>query len=597
MAKLINGNGNPAIYAAEDADLIASLAGNVTCIANVGNKYAATEEDATTIRLDDGVIITKEGRRIQLEAGESDTFYIPTGTSDQTNYYIIGYKLVQNPDSTQVAEQFVKKMNSSSETITEDTFRSGATEVYVSVYRVTQVGFTIDSISGLLPKLLDNASIKDNIDQINSDLSDITLSIPNILDFGVKGDGITDNTAALNNLSAGVYYIPNGTYLYSANIELTDIILIGQSKDGVILKNMPTVTYQEIQLTNSGIENATIEDRSTPVANVCNVRLLGDRSYIKNCNINLSEEGHIGVSVDTNGIIEKCIFDGSTNAMFGIYAITAAISVKVSDCTFTDFWLNAIYTEGLKLEVDNCILHDNHHQETPNGGGQICVTGEALGNTTYDIRNCYIYDPAGNSTYAIETFNATGVIASNLLKGNSTAPTIRVQQSQNDVIIGNTIINGVQGIQIVGGATQKANTVIEGNTFKTPVQSCIYMASDVKDVVAIGNNVNGNTFYNGNTRKAFLNYQCAGATLFSITTGNSVEIDIPMDITRASGGVMCELTLYYDGAFHNVIGRLMENGFASFVNDGTATIVYNNATKKLTITGTGSYIEGWYRFY
>lgn len=176
MAKLINGNGNPAIYAAEDADLIASLAGNVTCISNVGNKYAATEEDATTIRLDDGVIITKEGRRIQLEAGESDTFYIPTGTSGQTNYYIIGYKLVQNADSTQVAEQFVQKMNSSSETITEDTFRSGATEVYVSVYRVTQVGFTIDSISGLLPGLLDNASINEDIDQINSDLDGVLLN-------------------------------------------------------------------------------------------------------------------------------------------------------------------------------------------------------------------------------------------------------------------------------------------------------------------------------------------------------------------------------------------------------------------------------------
>lgn len=170
MAKLINGNGNPAIYAAEDADLIASLAGNVTCIANVGNKYAATEEDATTIRLDDGVIITKEGRRIQLEAGESDTFYIPTGTSGQTNYYIIGYKLVQNADSTQAAEQFVQKMNSSSETITEDTFRGGATEVYVSLYRVTQVDFTITSITGLLSELLDSNSAKDDIAQINSDL-------------------------------------------------------------------------------------------------------------------------------------------------------------------------------------------------------------------------------------------------------------------------------------------------------------------------------------------------------------------------------------------------------------------------------------------
>lgn len=195
MAKLINGNGNPAIYAAEDADLIASLAGNVTCIANVGNKYAATEEDATTIRLDDGVIITKEGRRIQLEAGESDTFYIPTGTSGQTNYYIIGYKLVQNADSTQVAEQFVQKMNSSSETITEDTFRSGATEVYVSVYRVTQVGFTIDSISGLLPELLDNASIKDNIDQINRTL---------FKKISVVADGVKNKSTLFNELFAKI---------------------------------------------------------------------------------------------------------------------------------------------------------------------------------------------------------------------------------------------------------------------------------------------------------------------------------------------------------------------------------------------------------
>lgn len=240
MAKLINGNGNPAIYAAEDADLIASLAGNVTCIANVGNKYAATEEDATTIRLDDGVIITKEGRRIQLEAGESDTFYIPTGTSGQTNYYIIGYKLVQNADSTQVAEQFVQKMNSSSETITEDTFRSGATEVYVSVYRVTQVGFTIDSISGLLPELLDNASIKDNIDQINSDK------------VSKSGDTITGNIhiSSSTTESPRLYFDSSTGYNYIENegngsfrIRGSDDLLAHISKDSFVMNDSPNLVY------------------------------------------------------------------------------------------------------------------------------------------------------------------------------------------------------------------------------------------------------------------------------------------------------------------------------------------------------------------
>lgn len=153
MAKLINGNGNPTIYAAEDADMIAALAGDVTGIARVGNQFAATEEDANTIGLADGVIITKEGRRIQLDAGQTDLFTIPSGSTGVTNYYIIGYKLTTAADSTQVCENFVQKMNSSSETITENTFRGGATDVYVSLYRVTQVGFTIDSVVGLLPEL------------------------------------------------------------------------------------------------------------------------------------------------------------------------------------------------------------------------------------------------------------------------------------------------------------------------------------------------------------------------------------------------------------------------------------------------------------
>lgn len=168
MAKLINGNGNPAIYASQDADLIASLSGNTTSIAAVGNEFEATQEDANTIGLADGVIITQEGRRIQLDDGDTDLFTIPTGTAGTTSYYIIGYKLSTQVDSSQTCETFVQKMNSSSETITEDTFKGGATDVYVSCYRVTQDGLNIDSINLLLPKL-------GNISELNADLSDISI--------------------------------------------------------------------------------------------------------------------------------------------------------------------------------------------------------------------------------------------------------------------------------------------------------------------------------------------------------------------------------------------------------------------------------------
>ena len=153
MAKLINGNGNKAIWPAQDADLIASICGNVTAIAAVGSQFSYTQEDANTIGVADGVIITKEGRRIQLDIGNVDLFTIPTGQLNVTSYYIIGYKLVQNADTTQTCEIFVQKMDNATDVITEDTFRGGATEIYVSLYRVTQVGMNIDTVDLLLPSM------------------------------------------------------------------------------------------------------------------------------------------------------------------------------------------------------------------------------------------------------------------------------------------------------------------------------------------------------------------------------------------------------------------------------------------------------------
>ena len=164
MAILINGNGNPAIYAAQDADLIASLAGNTTGIAKVGNECAYSAQDANTISVADGVIVTKEGRRIQLDAGENDTFIIPAGTVGVTNYYIIGYQLHENASGQQVADTFVQLMANATETIQEDTFRGGASDVYVSLYRVEQDGINLGTITLLLPKLT-------NISQINNDLA------------------------------------------------------------------------------------------------------------------------------------------------------------------------------------------------------------------------------------------------------------------------------------------------------------------------------------------------------------------------------------------------------------------------------------------
>ena len=190
MATLINGDGNAAVYAAQDADYYAGVEGDVTKILPVGLKMAYEIEDANTIAIKNGVIITKEGRRIQLDAGSIDEFTIPTGSQGITKYYIIGYHLYTDSSSNQLCETFVQLMTSESETITENTFRGGSDEVYVSVYRVTQEGLALTTIESLLPEGIaigdldgiigdtDISGIGDGtltgaIDTINSDLTEL----------------------------------------------------------------------------------------------------------------------------------------------------------------------------------------------------------------------------------------------------------------------------------------------------------------------------------------------------------------------------------------------------------------------------------------
>lgn len=188
MAKLINGNGNKAIWSAQDADLIASICGNVTAIAAVGSQFNYTQEDANTIGVADGVIITKEGRRIQLDSGSVDLFTIPTGQLNVTSYYIIGYKLVQNSDTTQTCETFVQKMDNATDVITEDTFKGGSTEVYVSLYRVTQVGMNIDTVDLLLPSMKDLSELSNDLGNLsNLDTTDKT-SLVNAINEVASGE-------------------------------------------------------------------------------------------------------------------------------------------------------------------------------------------------------------------------------------------------------------------------------------------------------------------------------------------------------------------------------------------------------------------------
>lgn len=146
---LINGNGNPAVYASQDSDWFGAITGNQTVIMNVNQNLAYELLDNNTLVLKSGVLVTKEGRRVQIDVGDTEEITIPTGTQNVNRFYICGFKLTTDSQGVQSAETFIEQMGSSTETITEEQFKDGATTVYVSLYRIYQSGITIDSVSAL----------------------------------------------------------------------------------------------------------------------------------------------------------------------------------------------------------------------------------------------------------------------------------------------------------------------------------------------------------------------------------------------------------------------------------------------------------------
>lgn len=208
---LVNGDGNPAVHASQDADLLGGIGGQETGILDINDKFAATIADANTVEISSGVCITKEGRRIQIDVGDVEEVIVPTGSQGTTKYYIIGFHLYTDGSGNQLAETFIDEVESSTATINEKMFKDGETEVYVSLYRIMRNGLNLEGLTLILPEIgslagggiIGNTDISDIADgtltgavaQINTDLSDV-LSFDNlelIKSFTIQGQTDTFN--------------------------------------------------------------------------------------------------------------------------------------------------------------------------------------------------------------------------------------------------------------------------------------------------------------------------------------------------------------------------------------------------------------------
>lgn len=244
MAVLINGNGYSPVTAQQDADLYAGLIGQALTVLDIGSNMAATIIDNNTVRIADGEAVC-QGRRIHNDPGTYDDFTIPTGSQGVTSYYIIGYRLYTNSDNEEVAATFVQAMSSSTDTITEAVLRDGASETYISFYRVTVTSLAITAVDPLYVVMADAEDQEANYPDFGNYDSYNTYTIPALTTFyeipintsGMYRLDLRAESTPTGSGTADIYIGPAGltssTFAYSSvevatirkNSEVTDILV------------------------------------------------------------------------------------------------------------------------------------------------------------------------------------------------------------------------------------------------------------------------------------------------------------------------------------------------------------------------------------
>lgn len=218
MAILVNGNGNPAVYASQDAALLEGLSGDKTKIMNVGYDFEYEIPDANTIRFKDGVIITKEGRRIQLGTNQVDDVTVPTGEQGTIKYYITGYRLyVDNLTGEEKCETFIQEMADGTSTITEGRLKDGDSEVFVSVYRLKQTGLSFE--------------VQDELLEVSDSLEDIyNINVKRKWNY-LAGPLATDWSQSTTTIDGTAYFTAEITLqeVYSDRVEVSIAAAVGNT--------------------------------------------------------------------------------------------------------------------------------------------------------------------------------------------------------------------------------------------------------------------------------------------------------------------------------------------------------------------------------
>lgn len=438
--------------------------------------------------------------------------------------------------------------------------------------------------------------------------------------FGAVGDGITDDTIALNAAISGAthLYFPAGTYIVSAQLTITNRqrILVGDGIGKTILSYSSTNTAC-IETTSTSlfmVKDMTIQgphSGSTYLANSEGVRIRGD-SYasgasnitfenveiknfgengvymrfaqnirFKNCKVTrIGRAGFLILSSD-KGWIEDCYIGNITpgnggsapylNA-YGVIITRTTSNVNIdTDPTSTSWWVQNNYVtdipswEGLDTHggVDIHFINNKIY----NCATALNIThADSTGSGTSDVNaekisligNTCKYDPSA-------TINVKQAITLTPKGGSATVPSCYI----------------VQGNYIEGHGTHDFAIDDHGALFVANVRDCV-----------IDGNVFINSYYSGiQFNSVCTNVAISNNTFSVVNTINSVQCAIWVATTTFSGSATAN---QFYGAMDAFGGSAPGAGYSG-LNLGTTNVIDSSVTNTFLGTNVTNFPESRFR--
>ena len=404
----------------------------------------------------------------------------------------------------------------------------------------------------------------------------------NVKDYGAKGDAVTDDIIAFNNAisalppNGGVLLIPNGRYVFSASINISnkDVTIIG---DGIQLS--------QLFFTNSdGIVYST-------------TNLFTDGIVIKNLSVvTLSDNLYKGISISypsnsgspwVNSSIESVMLSGSTtvaeynagsnvsqtgtsNWSTGIYLLNSAVS-HIRDCVIRASSYvdgnsdNGIHCDGYTVDIliEGCKTYAvdvgirksgsgegliiNHCMFINGGVGVFINEGEIVLNGVYaSIHACHIaYFKSG-----IIAIQHPQVFIDKCLMYKNGADTsgsdVTLGYCSNSHVTNNTLIAKI-GTGASNGivAYNSENVLIEGNIIHER-NTGIWIKSTCIDAQINNNKIDGNTTnVLDQSTTTFLQKKTISFSQVCVLTAGQTTIDITLPrvfVIKPSAGIMTTST-------------------------------------------------------